>query len=67
MWNQHNVLLFAGSLSWRKTDAGSWFMQAIVWVFKSESHVKDLVEMLGKVRLTHKYIYQMKPFDFLVQ
>uniref|UniRef100_K1R808 Caspase-6 n=1 Tax=Magallana gigas TaxID=29159 RepID=K1R808_MAGGI len=38
-----------GSLSWRKMDAGSWFMQAIVWVFKSESHVKDLVEMLGKV------------------
>lgn len=38
-----------GSLSWRKTDAGSWFMQAIVWIFKFESHVKDLVEMLGKV------------------
>ncbi|XP_078337090.1 caspase-6-like isoform X2 [Crassostrea virginica] len=38
-----------GSLSWRKTDAGSWFMQAIVWIFKYESHLKDLVEMLGKV------------------
>lgn len=41
-----------GSLSWRKTDAGSWFMQAIVWIFKFESHVKDLVEMLGKVNNT---------------
>lgn len=54
MWNQHIVLLFAGSLSWRKTDAGSWFMQAIVWIFKFESHVKDLVEMLGKVKLVNK-------------
>lgn len=38
-----------GALSWRRTDAGSWFIQAIVWIFKFESHVKDLVEMLGKV------------------
>ncbi|XP_048742450.2 caspase-6-like isoform X1 [Ostrea edulis] len=38
-----------GSLSWRKTDAGSWFIQAIVWIFKYEAHLKDLVEMLGKV------------------
>ncbi|XP_065934127.1 caspase-6-like [Magallana gigas] len=38
-----------GSLSWKKRDAGSWFMQAIVWIFKSESHVNDLVEMFGKV------------------
>lgn len=29
-------------------------MQAIVWIFKFESHVKDLVEMLGKVKLVNK-------------
>ncbi|XP_061163376.1 caspase-3-like [Saccostrea echinata] len=38
-----------GSLSWRKTNSGSWFMQAVVWIFKYEAHLKDLVEMLGKV------------------
>lgn len=48
--NKTSVLLFVGALSWRRTDAGSWFIQAIVWIFKFESHVKDLVEMLGKVR-----------------
>lgn len=38
-----------GSLSWRKTNSGSWFMQAVVWILKYEAHLKDLVEMLGKV------------------
>lgn len=36
-------------VTFRNQNFGSWFMLAIVWFFKYESHVKDLDNMLTKV------------------
>ena len=38
-----------GFYSWRSTMAGSWFIQALVYVLQTEGHSTDLVSILTKV------------------
>ncbi len=43
------VCCFAGFLSWRDPEHGSWFIQSLVDVFQKHAHNSDILQMLTKV------------------
>ena len=56
-----------GYVSWRDTERGSWFMQAIVYVFQKWASQEDLLSMMTEVnRIVQDKFNTRGPADFEV-
>ena len=43
------VCLLSDYVSWRNTERGTWFIQAVVYVFSHLAHKYDLLQLMTRV------------------
>ena len=43
------IIIITDYLSWRNTKKGTWFIQAIIYIFRKFAHKEDLFTLMTKV------------------